>query len=139
MVTPAPNPSDDKSASVAELRKQISLALEQRLTGLAKIVLLSGEELTMVVSGGGVRQVYHKDGPVSRVLLEYWLSPQLADKKAHLSIQSLPARQILFEKILLESNETAQEKKQGYKTSALTVRLSLTVSKGSQRTIKKVR
>jgi hypothetical protein len=125
MVTPAPNPSDDKSASVAELRKQISLALEQRLTGLAKIVLLNGEEVTMVISGGGVRQVYHKDGPVSRVLLDYWLSPQLSDKKAHLSIQSLPARQLFFEKILLESNETAQEKKQCYKTSALTQLFSL--------------
>jgi hypothetical protein len=119
MVTPVANPPDDKPASVAELRKQISLALEQRLTGLAKVVLLSGEEVTMVVSRGGVRQVYYKDGSVSRVLPNFWLSQQLSDKQARLSIQSLPARRLLFEKILLESNETVQEKKQGFRTAVL--------------------
>jgi hypothetical protein len=119
MVTPATNLPDDKPDSVAELRKQISLALEQRLTGLAKILLSSGEEVTMVVSEGGVRQVYYKDGSVSRVLPNFWLSQQLSDKQARLSIQSLPARRLLFEKILLESDETTQEKRPGYKTAAL--------------------
>jgi len=120
MVTSSVNLPDDKPVSVAELRKQISHALEQRLTGAAKIVLLSGEEVTMVVSRGGIRQVYDKkDGAVSRVLPNFWLSKQLSDLQAHLSIQSLPARRLLFEKILLESNETSQEKKSGFKTSAL--------------------
>jgi len=119
METSVANPPDDKSDSVAELRKQISLALEQRLTGLAKIVLISGEEVTMVVSEGGVRQVYHKDGSVSRVLPDFWLSPQLVDKQARLSIQSLPARRLLFEKILLESDDSKQENRVSYKTAAL--------------------
>ena len=119
MVHPNANLPDDQPASVAELRKQISLALEQRLTGLARIVLVSGEEVSMVISGGGVRQVYFKDGLSARVLPNFWLSSHLSDKQARLSVESLPARRLLFEKILLESEETAQEEKQGFRTSAL--------------------
>lgn len=119
MVTPLAHPSDDKADSVAELRKQISLALEQRLTGVARIVLLSGEEVTMIVSEGDVRQVYHKDGSVSRALPNFWLSPQLDEQQARLLIQSLPVRRLLFEKIILESHETARDEKPGFKTSSL--------------------
>jgi hypothetical protein len=119
MVFPVANPSADQSASVAELRRQISLALEQKLTGTAKIVFLTGEEMTLFVRNGNIRQVYYKDGHVSRVLPDAWESPDLSNKRARLSIRPVPARWLLFEKIALESDEAAQEKEQGFKTSAM--------------------
>jgi hypothetical protein len=111
------NPSLNKMNSVAELRKEVSCALEQQLTGLAKFSFPSGEELTLVVSRGGIRQAYYKDGAVSKVPPSFWLSPQLSQKQAQLSIQHLSARRLLFEKILLESAEAGIEKKQDFKTS----------------------
>jgi hypothetical protein len=116
---PVDDPSIDKPVSVAELRREFSAVLEQRLTGLAKFSFPTGEELTMVVSRGGIRQAYYKQGAVSKVLSSFWLSPELSDKQAQLSIQPLPARRLLFEKIILESSETTPEKKAGFKTSAL--------------------
>jgi hypothetical protein len=73
----------------------------------------------MVVSRGGIRQAYYKDGTITKVLPNFWLTPQLAEKQAQLIIQHLPARRLLFEKIILESTGTGVEKKPGFKTSTL--------------------
>jgi hypothetical protein len=120
MGLPGVNPSiNNKTNSVTELRKDISHALEQRLTGLVKLSFSDGEELTMAVSHGGIRQAYFNDGTISKVLPNFWLDTQLSEKQAQLSILHLPARQLLFEKIILESDEATSEKKAGFKTSAL--------------------
>jgi hypothetical protein len=119
MASPVVNPSIDSSASVAELREQISLALKQKLTGIAKIAFMTGEEMTLLIRGGNIRQVYYKDEHISRALPDAWEAPYLSDKRARLTIQSLPIRRLLFEKIVRENAETAKEKRQGFKTSAL--------------------
>jgi len=63
---PAANSLSDKNHSVDELRKEVSHALEQRLTGLAKFCFSSGEELTLIVNRGSLRQAYYKDGSISK-------------------------------------------------------------------------
>jgi hypothetical protein len=119
MVSPVANPSADQSASVAKLREQISIALKKKLTGTAKIAFLTGEVMTLLIKNGNIRQVYYKDEHVSRVLPDAWEAANLSDKQAHLFIRSAPVRRLLFEKIVIESDDAAQEKMSGFKTSAL--------------------
>jgi hypothetical protein len=42
MISPVANPPADLSASIAELRERVSLALKQKLTGIAKFTCKQG-------------------------------------------------------------------------------------------------
>jgi hypothetical protein len=125
MVSLAGDSPLEKPVSVAELRERILLALEQKLTGMAKISFSNGEAITLLISGGNIRQVYYQDGSVSRVSPNFWLSSQFSEKLASLSIKSFPAQRLLFEKIILESEAATREKRRNFQTSALAAQFSV--------------
>ncbi len=119
MVSILENQSAAQPLSVSELQKSVHQALEQKITGLARISFLTGEEMLLFLQRGTVRQVYFSDRGPFRRIPETWHDRLQPGRLARFSVQPKPARRLIFEKAILETPATATEKKPAFKTSGL--------------------
>jgi hypothetical protein len=118
MVSFPGNASVAPPLSAPALQKELTRLFEQELTGLVKIAFLPGEDLTLLVRSGKVRQVYVKDREGSRRDLA-WEERLQADRVARLIVQHAPGRRLLFEKVIQETPEKGVAKQSTFKTSNL--------------------
>jgi hypothetical protein len=103
--------------SAPALQREVTRILEQKMTGIVKIAFLPGEELTLLVRNGDVRQMYVRDQGVYQRDLEQWGDHIQSDRVARLSIQHAPGRRLLFEKAIMETAEHGMERKLVVKTT----------------------
>ncbi len=105
--------------SAPALQREVNHALDNKMTGLVMISFLPGEQLYILVRNGVVLQTYVKDQDGCRLDLEPWGERLQSDRVARLSIQHVPGRRLLFEKLILETDEKNREKKQAVSTGSL--------------------
>lgn len=119
MVSLVGNQPAAQPLSVSELQKRVNQSLEQKITGLARISFLTGEEMLLFIQRGSVRQVYFSDHSPFRRISEAWYDRLQPGRLARFSIQPKPARRLLFEKAILETPAAGKGKKQVIKTADL--------------------
>jgi hypothetical protein len=113
------NQPNAQPLSVSELQKRVHQVMEQKVTGLARISFLTGEEMLLFIQRGNVRQVYFSDKTPFQRIPEAWYDRLQPGRLARFSIQTKPARRLLFEKAMLETPVTSVEKKPAFQTIGL--------------------
>ncbi len=92
-------PSTSPLLSERDLQSQIQQTLKRQFTGLIQIMFLFGKTETILVIHGRARQVYIRNHRVPDLA---WETPIERYGAGTLTIEAMPARAVMFRKVLLE-------------------------------------
>jgi hypothetical protein len=116
MISLTGNPPAALPLSAPALQREVARALEQKMTGIIRIAFLPGEELTLLVRNGSIRQGYMRERGIYQRDSAQWNEHVQSDRVARLAIINSPGRRLLFEKAILETAEKGIERKQAVRT-----------------------